>query len=131
MEAYNAYIDELKNDTKVDELTLKEKALFLPGLKAKWVARLIQHKNALNRLEKKKPAIINDLIEKYKKESPIKLHIAVAKEKAEASAELLEINKKISEEKLVVDFLERVEKILSSMSFDISNIIKIIQIETT
>jgi hypothetical protein len=131
MDLYDSYIEELKNDTKVDELNLKEKALFLPGLKAKWVARLIQHKNSLNKLEKKKPKIVNELIEKYKKESPIKLHIAVAKEKAEASDELLEINKSISEEKIIIDFLEKVEKILSSMSFDISNIIKIIQIETT
>jgi hypothetical protein len=131
MDSYDSYVEELKNDTKVDELNLKEKALFLPGLKAKWVTRLIQHKNSLNRLEKKKPKIVNELIEKYKKESPIKLHMTIAKEKAEASTELLELNKLISEEKIIIDFLEKVEKIFSSMSFDISNIIKIIQIETT
>jgi len=131
MDLYDSYIEELKNDTKVDELNLKEKALFLPGLKAKWVARLIQHKNFLNKLEKRKPKIVNELIEKYKKESPIKLHMTIAKERAEASSELLDLNKLISEEKIIIDFLEKVEKIFSSMSFDISNIIKIIQIETT
>ena len=42
-----------------------------------------------------------------------------------------EVSEKIADEKLIIDFLERAEKIFSSMSFDISNIIKIVQLETT
>ena len=131
MDVYKSYIDELKEDTVVDEITLKEKALLLPGIKAKWVARLITHKNTLNKLEKQKPKIVNALIEKYKQESPIKLHIAVAKEKAENSEELSELNQQITDEKTIIEFLEKVEKIISSMSFDMSNIVKIVQLETT
>lgn len=131
MDIFNTYTQELKEDTKVDEINLKEKALFLPGIKAKWVARMINHKNELNSLEKRKAKIISNLIERYKAESPIKLHVAVAKDKAETDESVLELNKKIQEEKLIIDFLERVEKIFSSMSFDISNIVKIVQLETT
>lgn len=131
MSLHNTYLEELKADTQVDEMSLKEKALLLPGLKAKWVARLITHKNSLNKLEKQKPKIINQIVEKLKNESPIKLHTNVIKEKAESCDEIRALNEKISEEKLVIDFLERVEKILSSMSFDISNIVKIVQLETT
>lgn len=131
MEVYNSYVDELKQDTVIDEINLKERALVLPGIKAKWVSRLINHKNTLYKLEKQKPKIVNALIEKYKQNSPIKLHIAVAKEKAENSEELSELNQRISEEKHVIEFLEKVEKIISSMSFDISNIVKIVQLETT
>lgn len=131
MSLQSTYLEELKLDTQVDEISLKEKALLLPGLKAKWVARLITHKNNLNRLEKQKPKIINQIVEKIKKEAPIKLHTNVIKEKAETCDEISELNAKISEEKLIIDFLERVEKIFSSMSFDISNIVKIVQLETT
>lgn len=131
MDVYNQYIEELKTDTAVSEIDLKEKALYLPGIKAKWVSRLILHKNQVNKLEKQKANTIRDLIELYKKEAPIKLHNTVVKEKAEQSSQVLEITEKISQEKLILDFLERVEKIFSSMSFDISNIVKIVQLETT
>jgi hypothetical protein len=131
MDMYASYVEELKKDTAVDEMSLKEKALFMPGIKAKWVARLINHKNNIRTLEKQKQKTIALILEKLKKESPIKLHSAVAKETAENSDAVKEINSKISDEKLTVDFLERVEKIFSSMSFDISNIIKIVQLETT
>ena len=131
MDLYSTYIEELKEDTKIDEINLKEKALYLPGIKAKWVARIINHKNNLNRLEKQKPKLINELIEKIKAESPIKLHNTIAKEKAESFPEIQELSQKISDEKNIIEFLDKVEKIFSSMSFDISNIVKIVQLETT
>lgn len=131
MDIYNSYIEELKEDTKVDEITLKEKALYLPGIKAKWVARLINHKNSLNRLEKQKARLANELMEKVKKDSPIKLHNTIAKEKAETLPDFQDLILKISDEKIIIEFLEKVEKIFSSMSFDISNIVKIVQLETT
>ena len=131
MDLYNSYVDELKQDTAVDEISLKEKALYLPGIKAKWVARLINHKKNLVKLERDKQRTINLIIEILKKEAPIKLHTAVVKEKAETSEEIKKINEKISDEKTTIEFLERIEKIVSSMSFDISNIVKIVQLETT
>jgi phenylalanyl-tRNA synthetase alpha subunit len=128
---YASYVEELKADTAIDEMSLKEKALFMPGIKAKWVARLINHKNNIRNLEKQKQKLISQVIDKLKKESQVKLHLGVAKEMAENSDIAKELASKISDEKLIVDFLERVEKIFSSMSFDISNIIKIVQLETT
>jgi hypothetical protein len=131
MDVYSQYIEELTEDTKIDEMSLKEKALFLPGIKAKWVARIITHKNNLNKLEKRKPKLLEAFINKIKEEAPLRLHSSIAKDKAEAMPEIQEINLKITEEKNIIEFLEKVEKIFSSMSFDISNIVKIIQLETT
>ena len=37
------YIKELENDLKIDELTLKEYQLKLPGTKHKWAGRYIRH----------------------------------------------------------------------------------------
>jgi hypothetical protein len=43
----------------------------------------------------------------------------------------MDIDSQIESTKNTIDFLERIEKIMSSLSFDIGNIIKIVQLETT
>jgi hypothetical protein len=43
---------------------------------------------------------------------------------------MVEISQKINEEELIIEFLEKTEKTFTSMTYDISNIIKVIQIET-
>jgi predicted phage-related endonuclease len=125
------YIEELKADCVVDEINLKESALILPAKKAKWVARLILQKNILNKLEKDKKELLNSLMERLKEESVTSLSTAVLKNFAEKDISVIEIDQKIEESKNLIDFLERIEKIMSSMSFDIGNIIKIVQLETT
>jgi predicted phage-related endonuclease len=125
------YIEELKADCVVDEINLKESALILPAKKAKWVARLILQKNILNKLEKDKKELLNSLMERLKEESVTSLSTAVLKNFAEKDNSVIEIDQKIEESKNLIDFLERIEKIMSSMSFDIGNIIKIVQLETT
>lgn len=125
------YIEELKNDCIVDEINLKESALILPGKKAKWVARLILEKNNLYRLEKDKKDKINLVIEQLKSEAVSSLSSAVLKNLAEKHEDVIGLDSKMEESKNIIDFLERTEKIMSSMSFDIGNIIKIVQLETT
>jgi len=124
------YIKELKEDTVVNELNLKEKALMLPGIKAKWVSRLINHKNVLTGLEREKKKILKNIIPKVRESLPVKLSENVIRDSAESTKEIHDLNLKIEEEKNIIDFLERTEKIASSFSFDISNIVKVVQLET-
>lgn len=125
------YVEELKNDCVVDEINLKESALILPAKKAKWVARLILEKNNLFKLEKDKKIAINSVIERIKSEAVSSISSAVLKNLAEKENDIIIFDVKIEESKNIIDFLERTEKIMSSMSFDIGNIIKIVQLETT
>ena len=125
------FLDELKKDCFVDEINLKESSLMLPAKKAKWVARLIIEKNNLNKLEKDKTNLINSVIEKLREDSITTLSFPVLKNNAEKNEDVIEISSKIEESKNLIDFLERVEKIMASMSYDIGNIIKIVQMETT
>jgi hypothetical protein len=127
----NEYINELKQDCVIDEINLKESSLMLPAKKAKWVARLILEKNNLNRLEKDRKNLTGKLIKLLKEESVATLSNVVLKTHAEKHEEVIKIDQKIEESKNNIDFLERVEKIMSSMSFDIGNIIKVVQLETT
>jgi uncharacterized protein (UPF0264 family) len=124
-------IDELKKDCLIDEINLKESALMLPAKKAKWVARLILQKNKLNDLEKKKKLEVNKFVERKKEEAISPVSINVLKSLAEKECSIMDIDSQIESTKNTIDFLERIEKIMSSLSFDIGNIIKIVQLETT
>jgi len=130
VELLKEYIEELKHDAVINELNIKEKSLFLPGLKAKWVSRLINHKNTLNTLERNKKKLIKNLIPHVRENMPVKLSDNVIKESAESTNEVQKINSDIDQEKIIVDFLEKAEKVITSFSYDISNIIKIMQLET-
>ncbi len=127
----NDFINELKEDCEVNEINLKESTLFLPAKKAKWVARLILEKNNLNKLEKEKKEKTLLIIEEIKKEAITFLSSAVLKNLAEKHDLIIEMDQKIENSKNLIDFFEKIEKIMSSMSFDIGNIIKVVQLETT
>jgi len=127
----NDFIAELKEDCEVNEINLKESTLILPAKKAKWVARLILEKNNLFKIEKEKKEKLILIVENLKKESITSLSPAVLKSLAEKHDSILEIDQKIENSKNLIDFFERIEKIMSSMSFDIGNIIKVVQLETT
>ena len=53
-----------------------------------------------------------------------------AQKAAEKHSRVKAINEKIKENKLIVEFLEKSERIFSSMSFDIKNITEIMKLET-
>jgi hypothetical protein len=124
-------IDELKKDCIVDEINLKDSALMLPAKKAKWVSRLILEKNTLSSLEKEKNKIFNEIVIELKNKAVTSISQPVLKNLAEKDPKILELDNKIDNSKNLIDFYERVEKVMSSMSFDIGNIIKIVQLETT
>lgn len=125
------YIEELKNDCVVDEINLKESALLLPAKKAKWVSRLILEKNNLMKLENERKVALNSIVDALKKKAVTSLSQPVLKNIAEKDVNILAIDEKIEASKNIIDFLEKVEKVISSMSYDISNIVKIVQLETT
>ncbi len=130
MDSLTSYLNEIKEDAIINELNIKDKSLALPALKAKWVSRLIEHKNKLNQLERTKKRLIKELIPQVRENMPVKLSDSTIKETAESTTEIKNLNLEIDNEKHIVDFLEKAEKTISSFSFDISNIIKIMQLET-
>jgi len=126
----DSYIEELKIDTIVNELNLKEKSLSLPALKAKWVSIIISHRNKLNTLQRTKKKLLKDTIPQVKDKLPVKLSENYIKEKAEDVVSISNISEEIDREEKIIDFLEKVEKIMSSMTYDIGNIVKVVQLET-
>lgn len=125
--------EELKEDTKIDELNLLQKQLMLPGIKHKWVARLIDQKRHLNNLIRKKKltkvAVLCSLEEQ--KSIPPGVPKASLEKKIEDSESIQKIIQEIEETELAIEYLEKVEQILKSMTYDIKNIIDINRLETT
>ena len=131
MSLLEKYISELDADVALDELNLKENALMLPARKAKWVSRLMKEKAALNELNKEKDQLISKISEEIRKESPVRLTPLVCEKTAEKHEAVIGVMKQISDKKIIVEFLEKVEKTMHGIGFDIKNLVDIIKMETT
>jgi len=130
VDVLDSYIEEIKEDLKIDQFNLKEVALKLPGKKHHWVARLINHKRNLFRLEKEKAELKQAVIEELKEKAPVILSSVAIDKGVSEYQKIKDLNDAIQYEKLVIEFLEKAEKVFSSTSFDVGNIIKVMQLET-
>lgn len=123
---------ELEEDTKVDELNLLEKQLKLPAIKHKWVARLIEQKRYLNNLKRKKKVVRAAVLSTLNTQGlPPGLPKSSLDKKIEESEAMIKIEEEIENTELVISYLEKVETIFRSMTYDLTNITKIITLETT
>ncbi len=130
-ELLNKYIEELDKDVKLDQFNLKDAQLSLPGIKHKWAGRLIRHKIDLNELTFRRSQKLKEICNLVQMQSPTTLPNTVVERNAVKHSDIISIDSEINYTKLIIEFLEKTEKTLSSMTFDISNIVKIITIETT
>jgi len=124
------YIDEIEKDLQINEFNLKDSSMKTPARKHYWVSKLIRHKRNLLSLRQQRDIIKKDVVQKIITESPVKVTVPVAEKASYRHDKMVEISQKINEEELIIEFLEKTEKTFTSMTYDISNIIKVIQIET-
>ena len=129
MELLKRYIDEIGKDLVLDDFNLKEAQLRLPARKHYWVARLIEAKIERNRLISKKKTLKKDVVKQVIQESPIKINVAAAVVAAENHESLKGLNKDIEEQDIIIEYLEKVEKIMNSMGYEIKNIVDIQKME--
>lgn len=129
MDLLKKYIEEIGQDLVVDDFNIKEVQMRLPARKHFWVARLIDAKVERGKLLSKKKQHKKEMTKKIIAESPVKITQAVAEQHAERHDSVVQINKQIHEYDLIIEYLEKVEKVFSQMSYDLSNLIKIQQME--
>ena len=123
------YVDEIGKDLVIDDFNLKEVQMRLPARKHFWVARLMDAKVDRNRLLAKKKELKKELTKRVIADSPIKVTQSTAEQHAERHDSIVDITRDISEYAVIIEYLEKVEKVMSQMSYDISNIVKINQLE--
>jgi hypothetical protein len=129
MDLLNKYIEELSQDTHLDEFNLKDAQLKLPGIKHKWVGRLIRSKIDFNNLKGTRYALINTLTDKLIDQSPVTVSRPTAQKKVLSHESVTQLDMKIQELDSVILFLEKIERVLNSMTFDIKNLTEIMKLE--
>lgn len=116
-------------DTKVTPFNVKDVSMKLPALKHKWVGFLIKHKRSLERLKKEKQNLKKNLTQKYRHDEGFNISESALGFKIESLDDIQSLNDKIRDEEMIIDYLERVEKIFHNMSFDIKNITELLKME--
>jgi phenylalanyl-tRNA synthetase alpha subunit len=129
MELLEKYIEEVGQDLVLDDFNIKEQSLRLPARKHFWVARLIQAKIERNKLFAKKKQLKKNITKEVIATSPVKLTQSAAEQAAERHDTLMEITSKIKELDVVTEYLEKVEKIMSQMGYEIKNIVEVMKME--
>lgn len=131
MDIIEEYILELEKDVKLDQFNVRDYQMKLPAFKHKWVGRLMRHKFEIVKLRREKDEIKKKVITKLQQNSTYKLSKPVAAKASENHESIVTIVHKINELNVVVEFLEKAERILASMTYDIKNLIEIMKLETT
>jgi len=132
MDLFEKFQEEIKEDTRIDQINLMDRQLMLPAIKHKWVARLIEQKRNRNSLERKKKILKEEVLKKLESGGiPTGVPKASIKEKVEASDTIKKINEELEDVAIIIEYLEKVEGIFRSMTYDIKNITEITKLETT
>ena len=128
---FEEFKKEILEDTKIDEINLLEKQLTLPAIKHKWVARLIQQKRNRFKLEKKRKEIKEQVLSKLSTQIPNGIPKKALDAKIDSTEQIQKIDEEIQEVDVLIEYLEKIEVIFKSMSYDLRNIIDINKLETT
>lgn len=129
MEILKRYISEINKELDINEMNLKEASMRAPARKHFWVSRLINHKVELNTLKRNKDNLVKSLIVKTESASPIALSKPSLEKAVETTDEVKKLNEEIKENESIIEYLEKVEKIYSSITYDIKNMVQMTSME--
>jgi hypothetical protein len=125
------YHDDIKEQITVNEFNMKEVQLGLPGARHFWVSRLMHHKQEIFKLKKLKKQAKQKIVERMIADTPVGLTSKTTDIASDEHPVVQKIDDQIIENELLVEYLSKIESNFRSVSYDIGNIIKIIQLETT
>lgn len=129
-ELLRRYISEVEQDLKIDDFNIKSVQMRMPARKHYWVGRMIDAKVKLNNLNKDRKAAKEKMILQVMQQSPVTLSTAAAEKEVDKTAQIQKLTDEIYEYTIIVEYLEKVEKILSATHWEIKNIIDINRAET-
>jgi len=131
MDTLENYIIELEKDVRLDQFNIRDCQMKLPAYKHKWVGRLMRHKHEIVKLNQQKYALKKKVAEKIQSSTTYKVTKPVAEKAAANHGSIVDITHRIEELNVLIEFLEKAERILSSMTYDIKNLVEIMRLETT
>ena len=128
---FEKYHDDIAKQVNVDEFNMKEVQMGLPVARHYWVSRLMFHKQEILRLKKLRKQARQKIIDKIHQDSPVGLTAKTMDITVDEHPVVQKIDEQVAENELLVEYLQKIEANFRSVSYDISNLIKIIQLETT
>ena len=129
MDLLTKYSEQIAEELKINSSNVRDAQMFLPSRKHFWVARLIEHKRDLSNFKKKKDKLIKALIDSKQVNSPVVLSKVNQEKILEANDTVEKLADDIKSTELLVEYLEKVEKIYSAMTYDYKNIVELIKME--
>lgn len=129
MDLLTKYREEIARDITITDFNIKEVSLKLPARKHFWAARLIDCKIELNNLQRQKRELKKAITKRLLEESQVRLTPQAAEIAAESTKELETLSDNIKRYEFLIEYLEKVEKLMSSMHWEIKNIIDIQRLE--
>lgn len=129
MEILKRYISDITKELDINEMNLKESSMRAPARKHFWVSKLINHKIDLNTLKKSKDTLVKSLVVKAETVSPVALSKTSLEKAVESTDEVKKVNDQIKETEAIIEYLEKVEKIYSSLTYDIKNMVQMTSME--
>lgn len=127
---FDKYQKLLAEQVKLDDLSLKEQQLKLPGYKHYWASRCITHKQDKARLRREREKTRKELRKRIEDEAEVEISFRAIDSKVDQLDEIQNFEQEIEQMEMLIEFVEKAEQIMKSMSFDIGNLIKLQQLET-
>ena len=129
-EIINQYLDEANIDTSLDRLDVSETQEQLVNNKHKWAARLINHKIKFNKYKNDRSRLIAVNIEEYQQQQPVMVNKAIAEKAVQRKENIIDIDLKIKNEQLIIEFLDNIYKNITFATNDIKNLVELMKLET-
>ena len=116
--------DEVSKDLYVDQMTLHDKAMKAPAIKAKYVTMLFEEQSYLDKLEAAKEKISREYVAKHGSPNVPKFKLDGEAEKLD---EIVKLSAAIADQKEVVRFVDSLlNKAVVSFGYDIKNCVTIV-----
>jgi len=125
------YHQKIEDFLKIDELNLKEAQMSLPSVRHYWVGRLMFHKQQILKLKKAKEKASKKIKEHIETESPVGLNPKTIANSIQSHEIIVKIDEEIANNELLIDYLTRVEANFRDAQYGMTNLAKIITLETT
>ena len=129
MDLLDRYVEELTVELKIDDFNVMEVQRRLPGRRHFWNARLIRHKIKLAQLKRDKINLLNNAASSIHQNATVGVSKPVLRQAAENTPTIQDINRQVQDEEILIEFLEKTEKVFSSMTWDIKNIVELQKLE--
>ena len=125
------YHTKIADALRIDELNVKEAQMSLPSIRHYWVGRLMHHKQQISKLKRAKEKATKTLRQKLEHESPIGLTSKTITDSIAQNEVMQKIEEEIANQELLVEFLGKVEQNFRDAQYGLTNLTKIITLETT